>query len=172
MDVAAAGLILDDRPAPTLSIRAARASDVAELVRVLVSSRREFLSYAPLAHDDDDIARWMDGLLRREEGVTIACMDGQALGILVLFSGPEAGWIEQLYLAPGHTGKGIGSRLLAHALQALPGILPVRLYTFQANTGARRFYERHGFKAIVFGDGTGNEERCADVLYEREPSSR
>jgi ribosomal protein S18 acetylase RimI-like enzyme len=43
---------------------------------------------------------------------------------------------------------------------------PVRLYTFAANTGARRFYERYGFVAIAYGDGSHNEERTPDVLYE------
>ena len=54
--------------------------------------------------------------------------------------------------------------LLAHAMRTLE--LPIRLYTFQANVGARRFYERHGFVAIEFTDGHANEERCPDVLYE------
>jgi ribosomal protein S18 acetylase RimI-like enzyme len=65
---------------------------------------------------------------------------------------------------PGHTGQGVGAQLL----QAAHGRLmpPIRLYTFQANTGARRFYERHGYKAIALTDGSGNEERCPDVLYE------
>jgi hypothetical protein len=35
-----------------------------------------------------------------------------------------------------------------------------------ANAGARRFYERHGFSAIEFTDGSANEERCPDVLFE------
>ncbi len=42
---------------------------------------------------------------------------------------------------------------------------PIRLYCFHANTGARAFYERHGFKAVAFSDGSTNEERCPDVLY-------
>jgi ribosomal protein S18 acetylase RimI-like enzyme len=65
---------------------------------------------------------------------------------------------------PGHVGGGIGSVLLDNAFRFLP--LPIRLYTFQANTGARRFYERHGFRVIQLTDGHANEERCADVLYE------
>ncbi len=44
--------------------------------------------------------------------------------------------------------------------------LPVRLYTFQENHRARSFYERHGFKVIELTDGSANEERCPDVLYE------
>jgi hypothetical protein len=43
----------------------------------------------------------------------------------------------------------------------------VRLWCFQANSGARRFYERHGFVAVEFTDGHDNEEGCPDVLYER-----
>jgi GNAT superfamily N-acetyltransferase len=74
------------------------------------------------------------------------------------------GWIDQLYLAPGRTGRGIGAQLLASALEEMPR--PVRLYTFEANAGARRFYERHAFVAVASGDGTGNEEGVPDVLYE------
>jgi ribosomal protein S18 acetylase RimI-like enzyme len=49
---------------------------------------------------------------------------------------------------------------------------PIRLYTFQANHAAIRFYERHGFRPIRFGDGTDNEEKAPDVLMEwREPPS-
>ncbi len=73
-------------------------------------------------------------------------------------------WFTQMAVDPALVGKGIGSLLLAHALRTLP--LPLRLYTFQANAGARRFYERHGFCAIKFTDGQANEERCPDVLYE------
>jgi hypothetical protein len=34
------------------------------------------------------------------------------------------------------------------------------------DAAARRFYERHGYIAVAFSDGSGNEERCPDVLYE------
>jgi hypothetical protein len=47
------------------------------------------------------------------------------------------------------------------------GMPLVKLHCFQANTGARRFYERHGFRAEVFGDGSGNEEGLPDILYLR-----
>ena len=54
----------------------------------------------------------------------------------------------------------------AIALNRLHGT--IRVYTFEPNRGARRFYERHGFSAIAFGDGSNNESRCPDVLYERQ----
>ena len=53
--------------------------------------------------------------------------------------------------------------LLAEA--APLGVL--RLWTFQRNAGARRFYERNRFIAVEFGDGSGNEEGEPDVRYER-----
>jgi ribosomal protein S18 acetylase RimI-like enzyme len=67
-------------------------------------------------------------------------------------------------LHPNVVGRGIGSKLLEQAKAELGS--PIRLYTFQANLDAIRFYERHGFKAIKYGDGSGNEENCPDILYE------
>ena len=84
--------------------------------------------------------------------------------MLVVSCQAGVGWIDQLYVQPGWERRGVGSRLLAAALQSLPR--PVRLYAFEQNHGARGFYERWGFVAIRFGDGTGNEERVPDVLYE------
>lgn len=63
--------------------------------------------------------------------------------------------------------SGIGTRFLDRARAELRP--PIRLYTFQGNQSARHFYEHHGFEAIAFGDGSGNEERCPDVLYEWRP---
>ena len=80
---------------------------------------------------------------------------------------PFASWIEQLYLLPAWVGQGIGTKLLDLARAELRP--PIRLYTFQANERARCFYESRGFRAIAFGDGTGNEEKCPDVLYEWRP---
>jgi GNAT superfamily N-acetyltransferase len=84
-------------------------------------------------------------------------------GAVVAFCSLREGWLEQLYVAPGHTGGGIGSRLIVLAKERQPAGL--QLWTFQVNTGARRFYERHGFRAVEITDGAGNEERQPDVRY-------
>lgn len=73
-------------------------------------------------------------------------------------------WIDHLYLAPDAVGQGVGTCMLEMAKASLA--LPIRLYTFQENSAARRFYERNGFRAVSFSDGSNNEERCPDVLYE------
>ena len=76
-------------------------------------------------------------------------------------------FLDQLYLAPEWTGRGIGSRLVELAKQRRPAGLD--LFTFQVNDGARRFYERHGFTAIWFGDGSENEEGQPDLRYAWRP---
>lgn len=94
---------------------------------------------------------------------------GRVVAVMATSHDGAVSWIDQLYVLPGHVGRGIGARLLALAHAELP--LPIRLYTFQPNVGARRFYERHGYEAIAFTDGIANEEKCPDVLYEYKPST-
>jgi len=145
-------------------LRAAVVEDATGVADVLLSSRRTFLSYAPLAHTDAEVRQWVSEALVPSGGVTVACMGGTVIGFLAATHESSVTWVNQFYIAPGHTGHGIGSGLLTLALASLA--FPVRLYTFQANTRARSFYEHHGFKAVAFSDGSANEERCPDVLYE------
>jgi GNAT superfamily N-acetyltransferase len=148
----------------SVALRAATLEDAPQAAEVLLSSRRAFLPYAPSAHTDAEVHRWVREALIPSGGVTVACAGTLVVGVLATACTSGVSWVNQLYIAPSHVGQGIGSRLLSHALLSLP--LPVRLYTFQANTRASSFYERHGFKAVAFSDGTANEEHCPDVLYE------
>ena len=84
-------------------------------------------------------------------------------GAVVAFCSLRDGWLDQLYVAPAYTGRGIGSQLIELAKQRQPAGL--QLWTFQVNAGARRLYERHGFRAVEMTDGAGNEERQPDVRY-------
>ena len=73
-------------------------------------------------------------------------------------------WVDQLYCRRGHTGKGIGVQLLNFAKSKSPSGL--QLWTFQVNSGARRFYAREGFVEVELTDGQTNEERLPDVRME------
>lgn len=145
-------------------LRAATPSDAGAVADVYLASRQRFLPYAPLTHSDVDVRRWIAEVLIPDTDVTVVVLDGEIVGLMALSRDDDAGWIDQLYLHPEATGQGIGGRLVERAKARLGS--PIRLYTFQANEGARRFYERHGFEAIGFGDGSQNEEGCPDVLYE------
>jgi GNAT superfamily N-acetyltransferase len=69
--------------------------------------------------------------------------------------------ISQLYVHQEHQGYGIGHALVEHAKQQSCGTL--KLYTFDVNKNARRFYEREGFTGSV--GNTENEEGLLDWEY-------
>lgn len=145
-------------------LREANDGDAPAVAEVLIASRQRFLPYAPMAHSPMDVRTWVSDTLIPSGRVTVACAPGAVVGVLVTSQADGAAWIDQLYLLPGVVGQGIGSLLLRHGLAGLGR--PVRLSTFQANVRAHRFYERHGFRAIAFSDGSTNEEQCPDVLFE------
>ena len=148
-----------------VQLRAATQADAQVVATILIRTRAEFMPYAPAAHSEAEIRTWVREELIPGGGVVVATFENAPIGVMATSTAGGFAWITQLAVAPELVGRGVGSRLLAYALAELAS--PIRLYTFQANTAARRFYERHGFVAIELTDGQGNEERCPDVLYER-----
>ena len=157
------------KPQPGAQLRPALAEDAEAVANVLISSRLAYMSFAPSAHSPEDVHAWVRSHLLPSCRTTVALVDGRIVGALATTQADGVSWIRQLYLLPGWLGKGIGSQLLRHAHAELPR--PIHLYTFQANLRARRFYERHGYRAIELTDGRDNEEKCPDVLYELSASA-
>jgi GNAT superfamily N-acetyltransferase len=151
----------------TVELRPATVADADAVADVYLRSRKELVACAPLAHSDEDVRDWIRGRLIPAGRATVAVVDGLVVGLLSVAGAADGSWIEQLYLHPAWIARGIGTRLLELARAELPP--PIRLYTFQCNERARDFYERRGFRAVSFGDGSGNEEKCPDVLYEWRP---
>ncbi|MFC7420252.1 GNAT family N-acetyltransferase [Iodobacter arcticus] len=138
-------------------------SDSKAIAALYLASRKAQLPYAPLVHSDEAIYSWVAEILIKTDHITAASKKGVIYGFIATSGNEGRQWINHLYIHPSHTGQGIGSALLEYALPLMPR--PLYLHTFQANTGARRFYERHGFLALEFSDGSNNEENCPDVLY-------
>jgi len=147
-----------------MALRPAVAADADRIAQILIDVRLVFMPYAPLTHSSRDIRSWVGEFLIPSDGAVVAEYDGAVIGVLATKREDVCSWITQMAVDPLHVGTGIGSVLLQHALRVLPW--PIRLFTFQANVGARRFYERHGFRIVRLSDGGANEERCPDVLYE------
>ena len=148
------------RPAAdaAVALRRATRSDADAIADVHLAAFRATYDFAP-AHTDVEVHDWVANHLLRTTETWVAEADGGVIGFMSLGDG----WVEQLYVAPDWSGRGIGSRLISLAKQRRPGGL--QLWTFQANRGARRFYERHGFTVAEETDGAGNEERQPDVRY-------
>lgn len=142
----------------------ADARDAAELY--LRARRHAVPQIPPLVHSDDYARQWMRGVLGEHEVWLARADDGALVGLMVL----DAGWLDQLYVDPGWTGRGLGAQFVELAKQRRPDGL--QLWTFDSNVRARRFYERHGFTAEERTDGSRNEERSPDVRYVWQPRGR
>ena len=104
---------------------------------------------------DEDRARalWHEALARDGRTAVVAeDPDGTVVGVVVGGRDPDragCGHIYSLYVHPQAQGRGVGARLLAHALEALAadGMTSATLWVFEANDSARAFYARAGWTA-------------------------
>ncbi|MDX8531881.1 GNAT family N-acetyltransferase [Mesorhizobium sp. VK25A] len=139
------------------TLRPAIAPDAAAIAAMMRASLNAF-PWMPVLHTPEEDLFFIRDIVLPNQQVTVAETNGCIVGFIAV----NGEWVEQLYLDPGWTGQRIGSRLLAEATAGMP---VVKLHCFKANTGARRFYERHGFRAEAFGDGSANEEGLPDILF-------
>ncbi|WP_327712916.1 GNAT family N-acetyltransferase [Streptomyces sp. NBC_00464] len=150
-------------------LREARAEDAGVLTRLLLDSRAAALPYLPRVHSDEATLGWMTHVVLPATDVWVAELQGDGgAAEPVGFVSVDGDEIEQLYLRPDMRRRGIGTQLLAKARERSPHGLA--LYTFQRNADARAFYERHGFTAVGFDDGSRNEENEPDVRYRWSPA--
>lgn len=151
-----------------MTLRLANPADalaLADLGRRAVSAKFEhlykpedFAAFMEKAHSDSAVTRELS-----DPGMRIAVIeeDGALVAFckLVLdstlqreFSHPRAPLeLKQLYTDPARIGGGMGSRLLAWALEEARAIGSdeVQLTAYAENYDVHRFYERHGFAKIA-----------------------
>ncbi|MFE7621024.1 GNAT family N-acetyltransferase, partial [Streptomyces sp. NPDC057496] len=145
-------------------LRRATVEDAGPLTRLFLASRAAAMPYLPKVHSDEDTLAWMTHVVLPGTTVWIAeAGTGDGAGEPLGFVSVDGAELEHLYLRPDARRRGIGSLLLDRARRSSAGELT--LYVFRRNTDARAFYERHGFTAIAFDDGSRNEEREPDVRY-------
>src|SRR5262245_62105672 len=84
--------------------------------------------------------------------------NAQMVGIIAF----RQDWIDQLYVLPSAQRQGVGSSLQQVAQREFGELF---VWTFQRNTGARRFYEARGFVLVDETSGVRNAEKEPDALY-------
>lgn len=141
------------------SLRPAQPNDADAIADIHTAARCEAMPWLPVLHTDAETREWVASIVLPNQDVWVAEADGEVVGYVSL----EGDELNDLYVRPGWQGQGIGGTMLAKAKSISPGELA--LWAFQRNTGARRFYERHGFALVELTDGTGNEEREPDARY-------
>jgi GNAT superfamily N-acetyltransferase len=137
--------------------RQATAADADAIAAVLSPSFR-LLTFLPMQHTVAEDRWFIENVVLKQCEVMVA----ESAGRIVSFLARDGEDIRLLYTHPDFIGAGAGSLLLDRAKASMAAL---ELWCFQANTAARRFYERHGFRAVRFTDGRDNEEKMPDVRY-------
>ena len=140
-------------------IRAAGPADAESCATIHIQAR-DAMAYLPRGrHSEAETRAWnRDVVFAGQEVLVAAGWEGAILGYLSL----DGDWVTNLYVRLGSQGRGVGAALLDAAKSRRPDGL--RLWVFQPNTGAIRFYRRHGFRTERETDGWDNEERVPDAL--------
>ena len=147
-----------------LTIRKASKEDSSEIAKVLRTSFKVTYPTFPELHTPEEDRNFIANVVFAKDDVFVAEVEGRIIGFIAF----NAEYVDHLYLLPGSQRLGIGRQLLEIAMNAHSQL---KLWTFQENTGARAFYEKHGFIATQFTDGAGNEEKQPDVMYQWKRNS-
>ena len=145
--------------------RRAMAEEWPEIADVFIAARAE-MTYLPGLHTNAETRAFIRHLVETRDVWVIArpaCGAMRVAGFAALSDTPETAWLDHLYIDPATQGHGAGSALLDTVKMQRPH--GFSLWTFQANTGARRFYEDRGLVCERLTDGRDNEEKLPDALY-------
>jgi ribosomal protein S18 acetylase RimI-like enzyme len=141
-------------------VHQATSDDAREIAEVFIASFGS-LTFLPRLHTDDEHRAFVANVVLAQQDVFVARDDGRIAGFIAMAHGNV---VEHLYVHPERQRRGIGTALLSEAKARMPG--GFRLWVFQQNEEARRFYERNGLLVVELTDGSGNEEKTPDALYE------
>ena|SRR5436305_7117425 len=111
-------------------------------------------------HPPPEQLRYLEEKVVPGNRVLIVLEEARSAVIGFMATTPET--ISQLYVHVSHQNRGIGAMLVNIAKRNSHGRL--RLFTFEANKNAQRFYERHGFKVVA--RGFEKEWELEDIEYE------
>lgn len=140
----------------TAQLRAARTTDAGKLGAIM----QDFIDKAPwmpVLHSKAETISFCGTMIDRG-WVTVAENFGRVIGFLAL----DGNEVAALYIARDVQGLGIGAVLLGHAKTHCEQLT---LWTFQANTGAVRFYQSHGFCEVTRSNGGLNDEKLPDIQF-------
>jgi len=174
-------LLRSEWPGAACFIRPVQTNDATALAKILCgswqSAYKNILNPEEMERNTNLAARttMFDKIIKSGIGSTrIAFSNGEPCGIISFGKSRDAGLsdyaeIIAIYSAEDYWGKGVGTQLMEIALSEIKnqGYSSVLLWTFETNSRARRFYEKHGFAldGAVKDSGFGNAK---EVRYRRK----
>ena len=146
-----------------ITLRPATIADATAVAELFTHTRDACMGYLPKLHTADEDRAWMCDVVFKQCDVRVAELDRRIIGFVAL----DGALLEHLYVHPDFQRRGVGAALIAKARELRPD--DFRLWVFQQNAQARRFYESHGLRLVRMTDGAGNEERTPDAEYAWRP---
>ncbi len=130
-----------------LSFREATTDDVEATFEI---KREAFRPYVEIVYGWDEVDQWRRHKAEFScETVRMVLIDGKEVGYVLVRSLPDALYLSQQFILPGHQGRGIGAKCMALLQEkARRSGLPIRLQVFKANPRAQAFYTRLGFQPV------------------------
>ena len=129
------------------------AAEISQILEDWAASNYEI----PLIHNVEeraDYGRW----LLEHTSVTMIHNSIGVVGFLAL----EKHIIQALYIKKDFQGFGFGQAAIKFAQKQFEEL---RLWVFQSNIGAQKFYQRLGFQIVEKSDGEDNDYRLPDIFY-------
>lgn len=111
----------------------------------------------------DDSREGIDKFIKRNPDTCFVAEDGEKIaGVILVGSDGRRGYIYHTAVNAEYRGRGIGSRLVASAMQALEecGINKAALVVFDRNEDGNQFWEKQGFTVredLVYRNKSINE---------------
>lgn len=142
---------MDQARAAAVTVRAYRSEDAAATLAVFVDA---ITQTAAADYSPEQVAAWArpgersvpawDERMRARNSV-VACVGEEVAGFSDV---SEAGYVDMMFVAPGHARRGVASALLTHLEAHARGHGIPRLHADVSIT-ARPFFERHGFAVLA-----------------------
>lgn len=145
-----------------MQIRDALPSDLDPIAQLHALSWR--IAYRGILSDaflDGDLVAERTALWRerfdtpaQQQRIVVAEKDGTLVGFACAFGAHDTQWgslLENLHVAPGHKGSGIGAQLVGHVAQWCADSQEadgLHLWVLAGNTAAQAFYRRMGAEAV------------------------
>ena len=129
------------------------AAEISQILEDWAASNREI----PLVHNVEERADYGRWLLEHTD-VTMIHNNSDVVGFLAL----EKHIIQGLYIKKDFQGFGFGQAAIKFAQKQFEEL---RLWVFQSNIGAQKFYQRLGFQIVEKSDGEDNDYRLPDIFY-------
>ena len=129
------------------------AAEISQILEDWAASNREI----PLVHNVEERADYGCWLLEHTS-VTMIHNSSGVVGFLAL----EKHIIQGLYIKKDFQRFGFGQAAIKFAQKQFKEL---RLWVFQSNIGAQKFYQRLGFQIVEKSDGEDNDYRLPDIFY-------